>query len=127
MIITAMSRQLSDGLLEELKDAINAPTNLNIIPTSVHEQAGGILPHRTQTLICFSRKELLRMLHSPKTMPKRNSWYEAEWNSLNKYSAGRIFLSVSTFLIPSECRTKFLPLRTIHPRDNSNQETLVVP
>ncbi|KIK01688.1 hypothetical protein K443DRAFT_122294 [Laccaria amethystina LaAM-08-1] len=26
--------QLSDGLLEELKDAINAPTNLNIIPTS---------------------------------------------------------------------------------------------
>ena len=74
MIIAAMSRQLPDGMLEELKDVINASTNLNIIPTSVHEQAGGILPHRTQTLICFSRKELLRMLRLSKMMPKRNNW-----------------------------------------------------
>ena len=72
MIISAMSRQLPDGMLEELKDVINASTNLNIIPTSVHEQAGGILPHPTQTLICFFRKEPLRMLHSPNTMPKRS-------------------------------------------------------
>ena len=44
MIISAMSRQLPDGMLEELQDVINVYTNLNIIPTSVHEQAGGILP-----------------------------------------------------------------------------------
>lgn len=45
-----MYRQLLNGLLEELKDIINTSTKLNILPISVHERAGGILPHRTQTL-----------------------------------------------------------------------------
>jgi len=59
-MITTMSRQLPDGLLEELKDAINAPTNLNIIPTSVHEQAGGIFaPSHSKTNLFYLQKRAI--------------------------------------------------------------------
>lgn len=34
--------QLPDGLLEELKNAINTTTNVNIVPTSLHEQRRAI-------------------------------------------------------------------------------------
>ena len=59
MIITVVSRQLPDGLLEELKDVINASTNLNIIPTSVHEQAGGILPPSHSNSNLFLQKRAI--------------------------------------------------------------------